>query len=146
MAALSVAVLAAPLAALGVAQAASPAKVSAPVAAKAKPVKIPASVAKAFAAEPGGNGTCDPIGGAVCELPFPNDWYTAPSTTSVTGRQLAYTADTLVKTVDGKTLLPTEVNRNDGFSPGSLLTTMFPGMDLKKSKVAPITDIGSSTA
>ena len=39
---------------------------------------------------------------------------------------------------------PTEWNRNDGFSPGSMIVTYVAGLDLAASGAAPITDIGAS--
>ena len=39
---------------------------------------------------------------------------------------------------------PTEWNRNDGFSPGQPLTLFVPGVDLRASGAAPVTDIGAS--
>ncbi|HMF05300.1 MAG TPA: hypothetical protein VKH17_10830, partial [Acidimicrobiia bacterium] len=39
---------------------------------------------------------------------------------------------------------PTEWNRNDGFSPGSPVVTVVPGLDLDRTGAAPETDIGRS--
>ena len=39
---------------------------------------------------------------------------------------------------------PTEWNRNDGFSPGSAIITVVPGLDLERTGAAPETDIGRS--
>jgi hypothetical protein len=39
---------------------------------------------------------------------------------------------------------PTEWDRHDGFSPGTPVLTVVPGIDLAKTGAAPITDIGSS--
>ncbi|MBM3673661.1 MAG: hypothetical protein FJW88_01725 [Actinobacteria bacterium] len=39
---------------------------------------------------------------------------------------------------------PTEWDRNDGFSPGAMVVTDVPGLDLAQTGAAPITDIGAS--
>jgi len=45
---------------------------------------------------------------------------------------------------DGVHIDPTEQNRSDGFSPGSALIALLPGVDLARSGAAPRTDIGAS--
>lgn len=102
------------------------------------------SPAAAFKNARGGKGTCDPIAASACGLPFPNDWYTKPDQAAVTGRSLAYTKALLPKTTTGSQMPPAALNRNDGFSPGSVITTLAPGVDLDRSGMAPITDIASS--
>ena len=79
-----------------------------------------------------------------CELPFPNDWYTRRDKTAETGRSLDYRPATLPTSSHGDQIPASALNRNDGFSPGSILTTLAPGVDLTRSHLAPITDIGSS--
>ncbi len=46
--------------------------------------------------------------------------------------------------VSGVAVDPTEWNRNDGFSPGQPITLFVPGLDLRASGAAPVTDIGAS--
>ena len=49
------------------------------------------------------------------------------------------------RNVAGKPIDPTDWNRADGFSPGSLIVTYVPGLDLAfaKTDAVPITDIGA---
>jgi len=121
---------------------AAPAHPAAATSAAAK--KKQPNYAKAFLAEPGGKGTCDPQAAGACEVPFPNNWFARVDKKSNTGVRLNYTRKTLPKTVNGDQITPSALNRNDGFSPGSILTTLAPNVDLTKSGLAPITDIGSS--
>ncbi|AWS45055.1 hypothetical protein [Streptosporangium sp. 'caverna'] len=96
---------------------------------------------------PGGSGPqsgCDPIDPAACLLPFPNDYFTVPDRSTATGRRVAFSPGMMPQNVAGTPIDPTEWNRNDGFSPGTPILTRVPGVDLKKTGAAPITDIGRS--
>ncbi|MCW2776912.1 MAG: hypothetical protein JWN17_637 [Frankiales bacterium] len=89
-------------------------------------------------------GVCDPTDSAACLLPFPNDRYTVADPTTVTGRRLALSPLAMPRNASGRPIDPTELNRNDGFSPGSAILTSVPGLDLARTGVAPITDMGAS--
>jgi hypothetical protein len=88
--------------------------------------------------------SCDPLGGARCLLPFPNDYFTVRDRSAETGRRVDLAADATPANTAGVHIDPTELNRNDGFSPGSALVALLPGIDLAASGAAPITDMGSS--
>ncbi|WP_433478199.1 hypothetical protein ACQPZP_14880 [Spirillospora sp. CA-142024] len=79
---------------------------------------------------------CDPIDPAACLLPFPNDWYTVADGGTATGRR-AHLRTTL-KNALGVPVPPDEWNRADGFSPGSMLLSLVPGVDLARTGAAPI--------
>ncbi|WP_019630969.1 hypothetical protein [Actinomadura atramentaria] len=85
---------------------------------------------------------CDPIDPAACLLPFPSDWYTKADAATPTGRRVDMKST--LKNVLGVPIAPAEWNRADGFSPGSALLSRVPGLDLARTKAAPITDIGAS--
>ncbi len=87
---------------------------------------------------------CDPLGGAQCLLPFPNDYFTVPEAGTATGRRVRIERSSTPANAEGTHVDPTEINRNDGFSPGSALTVQIPGLDLQASGAAPVTDIGAS--
>jgi hypothetical protein len=87
---------------------------------------------------------CDPIDPAACLLPFPNDYFTVPDRSTDTGRRVAFSPEVMPQNIAGTPIDPTEWNRNDGFSPGTPILTRVPGVELKKTKAAPITDIGRS--
>ena len=48
------------------------------------------------------------------------------------------------KSIDGKPIAARDYNWSDGFSPGQIIVTLVPGLDLKRSGAAPVTDIGRS--
>ncbi|HLM63196.1 MAG TPA: hypothetical protein VK306_02770 [Acidimicrobiales bacterium] len=89
-------------------------------------------------------GTCDPLGGERCMLPFPNDYFTVDDDSTETGRRLDLSPEATPANSDGTPIDPTEMNRNDGFSPGSAITVLLPGLDLAASGAAPITDMARS--
>ena len=88
--------------------------------------------------------SCDPLGGARCLLPFPNDYFTVRDRSAETGRRVDLAPDATPANAAGVHIDPTELNRNDGFSPGSALVALLPGLDLAASGAAPITDMASS--
>ncbi len=87
---------------------------------------------------------CDPLDPTACLLPFPDDYFTVPDPSTPTGVRIDFPVDAMPRNVGGTPIDPTEWNRNDGFSPGSDILVHVPGIDLARSGVAPITDIGSS--
>src|SRR2546421_2003225 len=93
---------------------------------------------------------CDPIAPAQCMLPYPNDWFTRPDSTSRTGRRLNLNVLAMPRSVEGKPIEPQEWNRSDGFSAGAQLLTVVPGMtsnsDLVPSGLPPVTDLAMNTS
>ena len=91
---------------------------------------------------------CDWIDGADCMLPWPNDLFTTPDSTTDTKLRLNLNILSVPKNVEGKPIDPTPFNRNDGFSPGSLITTKVPGLETKaafdKSGIVPIDDMAQA--
>jgi hypothetical protein len=89
-----------------------------------------------FATHPKG---CDPTAPAQCMLPYPNDWFTRPDPTSATGRRLDLNVLAMPRNTAGKPIDPSAWNRSDGFSAGSELLTVIPGMtknsDLNASRL-----------
>ena len=47
---------------------------------------------------------------------------------------------------DGKPVEASDYNRSDGFSPGQIIVTLVPGLDLARSRVVPNTDMGQAFA
>jgi hypothetical protein len=89
---------------------------------------------------------CDPVDPAACLLPFPNDYFTVPDRSSGTGVRVDFALGAMPRNALGLPIDPTEWNRSDGFSPGSMLLTHVPGLDLGQTGAAPVTDIGRSLA
>src|SRR5206468_2989443 len=100
--------------------------------------------ASAGAARPATTATCDPIATSLCLLPFPDDFYTVADADSPTGRRLHLPVAAMPLNISGVPIDPSETNRSDGFSPGSMVMAFVPGIDLGATGAAPITDIGRS--
>src|SRR3954453_2592723 len=81
---------------------------------------------------------------AACLYPWPNDLFTRADPSTATGLRLDLPLTGMPKNIAGKPIDPTEMNRNDGFSPGSLIVTRVPGLDnqaaFDKTGLVPITD------
>src|SRR3954447_25557257 len=84
---------------------------------------------------------CDNLDAAVCLQPFPNNLFTKPSAKTDTGRKVHFALTSMPTTAAGKPIQPGQWNRNDGFSPGSEITTFVPGLDLAKTHRVPINDL-----
>src|SRR5436190_7952294 len=87
------------------------------------------------------SANCDNLDPAVCLQPFPNNYFTKPSTKTNTGLKVNFQLTDMPRNVAGKPIQPDQWNRNDGFSPGSLITTYVPGLDLAKTHGVPINDL-----
>ncbi len=84
---------------------------------------------------------CDPLDTAACLLPFPNDYFTRGDADSDTRKRVAISPLAMPRNVAGIPIDPTDFNRNDGFSPGSLIVTKVPGLDSPEAfaQTAPVT-------
>jgi hypothetical protein len=80
---------------------------------------------------------CDPLDKAACLLPWPNDYFRKDGHLALTNAQMP-------KSTDGIPIAARDYNWSDGFSPGQIIVTLVPGLDLKRSGAAPVTDMGRS--
>jgi hypothetical protein len=87
---------------------------------------------------------CDPIDAGQCLMPFPNDFFTVADAQSPTGRRVHFDINAMPKNGSGVPINPADWNRLDGFSPGAEILVQAPGIDLAKTGVATISDIGAS--
>src|SRR3954453_7103351 len=88
---------------------------------------LPTAAASAATAPPSGKG-CDRLDDAACLLPFPNDAFTRKDRHTATGLRLALGPKQTPRNADGVAIDPTDLNRMDGFSPGSVVLTKVPGL------------------
>src|SRR3954469_3070860 len=92
--------------------------------------------------------SCDPIDPAACLYPWPNDHFTVADHSTDTGLRLDLGLTEMPRNKYGKPIDPAPYNRNDGFSPGSLIVTKVPGLDtpaaFEKTGAVPIDDMGRS--
>lgn len=103
---------------------------SALVAASMSVVGPAAGSASPASQPPVGAATCDPIDDGACLLPFPNDRFTVPADTP-TGLRVQLPVEGMPTNAGGTPIDPTEWNRNDGFSPGSMVLADVPDLDLQ---------------
>ncbi len=98
-----------------------------------------------FSWEPGIDLTsadrCDFLDAGRCLFPFPNDWFTVADAATDTGRRIDLARDSMPANASGVHIDPAEWNRGDGFSPGPLILTLVPQLDLAQTGAAPITDM-----
>jgi len=92
---------------------------------------------------------CDFIaepGNALCLLPFPDDYYTRPDSSSPTGRRVDLNTEGMPANVFGIHIDATPYNASDGFSPGSTILLKVPGIgtvaDVRATGAVPINHIG----
>jgi hypothetical protein len=91
---------------------------------------------------------CDFTDPAVCRFPWPNDYFTKRDEGTPTGRRLDLQRASMPRNQDGTPIDPRDMNRADGFNPGSMLITKVPGLDTpaaaRRSAVPPIGNVGRS--
>jgi hypothetical protein len=87
---------------------------------------------------------CDNLDSAVCLQPFPNNLFTKPNPKAAKDEnpiKVHFALTSMPRNAAGKPIQPGQWNRNDGFSPGSAITTYVPGLDLAKTHGVPINDL-----
>lgn len=89
-------------------------------------------------------GICDATDHAACLLPFPNDRFTVADPTTPTGRRISINPLAMPRNIANRPVDPTELNRNDGWSPGATVLTSVTGLDLAATGAAGVTDPGAS--
>jgi hypothetical protein len=108
---------------------------------------VPAA-AQAQGAKP--SARCDFTDPAVCLFPWPNDLFTKRDAGTATGRRLAIKRASMPRNKGGVPIDPTDMNRADGFSPGSALLTKVPGLDTPEAaaarKLPPLSDLSRGLA
>ncbi|MBV6508121.1 MAG: hypothetical protein JJLCMIEE_01181 [Acidimicrobiales bacterium] len=90
------------------------------------------------------NPGCELLDDRSCLLPFPSNQLTIPSEETDTGLLVNLPPGGVPANSAGVPIDVTEWNRNDGFSPGSVILLHVPGVDLEASGAAPIGDIEES--
>lgn len=76
---------------------------------------------------------CDPVDPAHCLFPFPSNFHTVADGAMDTGLRVDFSVLAMPRNNAGKPIDPTEWNRNDGFSPGTPMLTLVPGLDLART-------------
>lgn len=89
---------------------------------------------------------CEFLDPTRCIAIYPSDHLTRTDATTDTGLRLALDAASMPMNKEGVAIDPTGLNRNDGFSPGQQIVVRFPGIDVAKSKLPSLSDLGASVA
>ncbi len=87
---------------------------------------------------------CDILDPSICLLPFPSNERTVADASTDTGLRVDFALESMPARNDGVHIDPTELNRNDGFSPGPNLITKVPGIDLAQTGAPLITKVARS--
>lgn len=87
---------------------------------------------------------CDPLDARHCLLPFPSNTFTVADSETDTGLRINLARESMIANAQGVHVDPTEWNRNDGFSPGQQMITYVEGLDVERSRIVGVTDIGGS--
>jgi hypothetical protein len=81
-------------------------------------------------------------------LPWPNDSLTKRDRSTDTGRRLDLPRSLMPRNKDGVPIDPTDMNRADGFSPGSMIIVRIPGLDndeaLRRSRLPSLRNLAAS--
>jgi hypothetical protein len=81
-------------------------------------------------------------------LPWPNDALTKRDRTTDTGVRLNLPRAAMPRNKDGVPIDPTDMNRADGFSPGSMIVVKIPGLDnaaaLRRSRLPSLANLAAS--
>ena len=100
----------------------------------------------AFGARPAAN--CQPYGNRPCLLPFPDNRFSKADPTSATGLRVQMPIQAMPTNTAGAQIKVAEYNRNDGFSPGSMIVARIPGLDnptaLNKTNPVRLTDMSQA--
>jgi len=87
---------------------------------------------------------CDWLDPAKCLFPFPNDHFMTADPGTDTSKRVNFALDAMPTRYDDRHTDPTEINRNDGFSPGAKIITRVDGIDLATTGAVLITKIARS--
>lgn len=88
---------------------------------------------------------CDFIDPYHCMFPFPNDFFTVEDPKSPTSRRVVFDSESMPRNVRGEPIDPGGWAASDGFSPGPLIVTYVPGLDLEQTGAPSLLSLSRST-
>ncbi|MSV46185.1 MAG: hypothetical protein F2915_04415, partial [Actinobacteria bacterium] len=98
----------------------------------------------------GSASQCDNFDKSVCLQPWPNNQFAKKDKSTPTGLRLNLLRSSMPANTKGVKIDPTDINRADGFSPGSYVTVRVPGLDtpaaFTASRLVPLTDMAQYAA
>jgi hypothetical protein len=87
---------------------------------------------------------CDLLDTAKCLLPFPSNFFTRKSDTTDNGLLVNFSKEAMLANSSGIVGDSAELNRNDGFSPGTVMITQVPGLDMEATGAPRLIDLSDS--
>ncbi|CAA0102906.1 Uncharacterised protein [Halioglobus japonicus] len=87
---------------------------------------------------------CDLLDTAKCLLPFPSNFFTRESDTTDNGLLVNFPSQAMPVNKGGAAIDPAEWNRNDGFSPGTVMITQVPELDMEATGAPRLIDLSDS--
>ena len=87
---------------------------------------------------------CDLLDTAKCLLPFPSNFFTRKSDTTDNGLLVNFSKEAMLVNASGMVGDSAELNRNDGFSPGTVMITQVPGLDMEATGAPRLIDLSDS--
>jgi hypothetical protein len=93
---------------------------------------------------------CQPFAKRPCAFPFPSNLFTRRDRTSHTGLRVKLPGGAMPRNTGGVRIGVGPFDRNDGFSPGSVIVLHIPGLDnaraLQRTNPVPLTDMAKTFA
>src|SRR6476646_11038936 len=83
---------------------------------------------------------CNPLAVGDCVLPWPSSFYLKSDSSTATGKRVALPEGVLPLDQTGKSMDPTYLNKQDGFSPAGMLVANLKAR-LDKAQLPPSTDL-----
>ena len=87
---------------------------------------------------------CDLLDAAKCLLPFPSNFFTRKSDTTDNGLLVNFSKEAMLANASGIVGDSAELNRNDGFSPGTVMITQVPDLDMEATGAPRLIDLSDS--
>ena len=87
---------------------------------------------------------CDLLDAAKCLLPFPSNFFTRKSDTTDNGLLVNFSKEAMLVNASGIVGDSAELNRNDGFSPGTVMITQVPDLDMEATGAPRLIDLSDS--
>ena len=87
---------------------------------------------------------CDLLDTAKCLLPFPSNFFTRKSDTTDNGLLVNFSKEAMLANASGIVGDSAELNRNDGFSPGTVMITQVPDLDMEATGAPRLIDLSDS--
>ncbi|MDB4348182.1 hypothetical protein OAA46_00865 [bacterium] len=84
---------------------------------------------------------CDLLDTAKCLLPFPSNFFTRKSDTTDNGLLVNFSNEAMLTNASGIVVDSVELNRNDGFSPGTVMITQVPNLDMAATGAPRLIDL-----